>query len=239
MRFTKLITSVVATAGTALVAVACGHSQSASHESAAQVASTVLADSVAHSSAADSLIARADSARIQGNPNAPIWIIEVSDFQCPFCRAFHAETYPAIKKDYVETGKARLAYINFPAQSLHKNAWPAALAAMCAAAQDKFWPMHDALFNSQDRWASLDDPTPVYDTLATSIGVNMTDFNRCVSQKTMMPLVQADKSRAQDRGVDATPTFLIGTQRIVGAESLPAFRRVIEAELAKSRGSTK
>lgn len=238
MRFTKLFTSATATIGAALLAVACGHSQNGTHESAAQVAGDVLTDTAAHASAADSLMARADSARIQGSPSAPLWIIEVSDFQCPFCRMFHAQTYPTIKKDYVETGKARLAYINFPVPG-HQNAWPAALAAMCAAAQGKFWPMHDALFNSQDSWGELKDPTPVFDSLATSVGADMTSFNSCVSKKIMMPLVQADRSRAEEHGVNATPTFLIGTQRIVGAESISTFRRVIDAELAKSRGSAK
>jgi len=237
MLVTKRTTSLTIMLAAALVVPGCGKSKPETPQSsAAGTAATLLADSAGHSSAGDSLIARADSARIEGSPTAPIWIIEVSDFQCPFCRSFHAETYPTIKQDYVATGKARLAYLNFPIESLHKNAWPAALAAMCAAAQDKFWPMHDALFNAQDRWASQSDPTPVLDSLASSIGVDRRPFDACLSSKAMLPLVQADKERAEERGANSTPTFFIGSQKIEGAESIDVFRRVIDAELAKAAG---
>jgi len=237
MLVTKLTTSLTVALAAALVVTGCGKSRDANTASSASEASgALLTDSAAHSSAGDSLIARADSARIEGSPTAPIWIIEVSDFQCPFCRGFHAETYPTIKQDYVATGKARLAYINFPIESLHKNAWPAALAAMCAAAQDKFWPMHDALFNAQDRWAPKSDPTPVLDSLASSVGVDRQAFDACLSSKAMQPLVEADKERAEERGANSTPTFFIGSQKIEGAESIAVFRRVIDAELAKAAG---
>lgn len=235
---TKL-TATAALTATILLTVACGGSNgtSSSDHSAAEVAGTLLADSAAGPSHADSLMARADSARIQGSPTAPLWIIEVSDFQCPYCRDFHAKTYPAVLKEYVQTGKARLAYVNFPIPSAHPNAVPAALSAMCAAAQDKFWPMHDKLFNEQDRWAPLSDPTPVLDSLASSVGVNMQAFDACLSSKVMQPLVDADRDRAENRGVRATPTFLIGGQKIEGAQEIDVFRRVIDSELAKASAS--
>src|SRR5437764_6479725 len=113
----------------------------------------------------DSNITRADLARIQGSPTAPLWVIEVSDFQCPYCKQWHDQTYPTLLDQYVKTGKVRLAYVNFPL-TMHIHAMPAAEAAMCAAAQDKFWPMHDALFATQTRWESLDTPGVVFDSLA-------------------------------------------------------------------------
>src|SRR5438270_1961275 len=83
----------------------------------------------------DSNITRADLARIQGSPNAPLWVIEVSDFQCPYCKQWHDQTYTAFVAQYVKTGKVRLAYVNFPL-GIHVHAFPAAEAAMCAAAQN-------------------------------------------------------------------------------------------------------
>ena len=91
----------------------------------------------------DSISERADRGRIRGNPQAGLWIIEASDFQCPYCKMWHDSTYGSLVKDYVESGKVRLAYLNFPL-SQHQNAMPAAEAAMCASVQDKFWPMHVA-----------------------------------------------------------------------------------------------
>src|SRR6185369_12651734 len=102
----------------------------------------------------DSNITRADLARIQGSATAPVWVIEVSDFQCPYCKQWHDETYPMLRDQYVKTGKIRLAYVNFPL-AMHAHAFPAAEAAMCAGAQDKFWQMHDALFSSQHGWEDL------------------------------------------------------------------------------------
>src|SRR3954468_18867929 len=113
----------------------------------------------------DSNITRADLARIQGSPSAPLWVIEVSDFQCPYCKQWHDQTYNAFIDQYVKTGKVRLAYVNFPL-GIHAHAFPAAEAAMCAGVQNKFWPMHDSLFASQGRWESGADPKATFDSLA-------------------------------------------------------------------------
>ena len=105
----------------------------------------------------DSNITRADLARIQGSASAPVWVIEVSDFQCPYCKQWHDQTYAAFRDQYVKTGKVRLAYVNFPLSS-HAHAWPAAESAMCAGAQGKFWQMHDALFTTQNKWEAMGLP---------------------------------------------------------------------------------
>ena len=102
--------------------------------------------------AQDSAITKAaDKGRATGNPAAAIWLVEVSDFQCPWCKKFHDETFATVKKEYVDSGKIRLAYLNLPL-SMHANAMPAAIAAMCASAQGKFWEMHDKLFDTQQTW---------------------------------------------------------------------------------------
>src|SRR5688500_17464643 len=142
--------------GILALALACvpanGAKQSA--ESSATTRSDTAPISPAVNAAPDSDVVKADLARIQGSPTAPVWVIEVSDFQCPYCKQWHEQTYPKLRDEFVRTGKVRLAYINFPLAQ-HGNAQPAAEAAMCAGAQGKFWEMHDALFTNQAKWAVL------------------------------------------------------------------------------------
>jgi len=184
--------------------------------------------------AADSAMwKRADHARIEGSPTATVWLVEMSDFQCPFCRRWHEETYPIIKKEYVDTGKIRLAYINFPL-SMHKNSKAAARAAMCAAGQDKFWAMHDALFQSQARWEGLANPMPVYDSLATASGADVRAMHQCLASGIMDKLIDGDSARAAGVGVRSTPSFTVTgiPQLIEGAQPIALFRQALDAALA-------
>ena len=188
---------------------------------------------IAHA-ATDSIITRADLARIQGSATAPVWVIEVSDFQCPYCKQWHDQTYPMLRDQYVKTGKVRLAYVNFPL-SMHAHAMPAAEAAMCAGAQDKFWQMHDALFTTQTRWESLDTPGAVFDSLAQATGVDMKRWRDCVSSGKMRPLIDADHDRAQRAGASATPSFMIGNKLLTGAQPLDELRKAIDSAAVKTR----
>ncbi len=182
--------------------------------------------------------AAADRARIQGRPTAAVWVIEVSDFQCPYCKMWHDSTYPALKREYVDAGVVRLAYINFPLAQ-HKNAMPAAEAAMCAAAQEKFWPMQDALFETQGYWETLADPAAAFDSLAESVGVDIPAMRACIAAGTMRPTIAGDIDRAKAAGVESTPTFIIGDQVLAGAQPLAAFRRAIDAAAARATAAPK
>jgi protein-disulfide isomerase len=180
----------------------------------------------------DSLTTRADAARIQGSTTAPIWVIEVSDFQCPFCKTWHDSTYRALQREFVTPGTIRLAYVNYPLPN-HENAMPAAEAAMCAGAQGKFWEMHDGLFDTQDRWAHLPNAAALFDSVARSAGVDAAAMRRCIDQGAMRALIQADADRAQESGVQATPSFIIGGDVLLrGAQPIAAFRRAIAQKLA-------
>ncbi|HST07234.1 MAG TPA: thioredoxin domain-containing protein [Gemmatimonadaceae bacterium] len=185
----------------------------------------------------DSNITRADLARIQGSPSAPLWVIEVSDFQCPYCKQWHDQTYNAFVDQFVKTGKVRLAYVNFPLQS-HVHAWPAAEAAMCAGAQGKFWPMHDALFTTQTKWEALPSPAPVFDSLAQASGVEMRRWRDCVASGKMKSLIAADQDRAQRAGANATPSFMIGDKILAGAQPIEDLRRIIDSALVKNKSTT-
>jgi protein-disulfide isomerase len=180
----------------------------------------------------DSSITLADLARVDGRASAQLWVIMVSDFQCPFCKQWHDETYPALRDEFVKTGKVRLAYVNFPLGS-HAQAWPAAEAAMCAGAQGKFWQMEDAILDAQERWASSSTPAAVFDSLAAGVGLDMPRWRSCITTGAMKPLIRADQQRASAAGVRSTPTFLIGDELLAGAHPIASFRRVIDSALVK------
>jgi protein-disulfide isomerase len=189
----------------------------------------------APSAAAKTAMAAADRGRILGNDSAKLWIIVMSDFQCPYCKRWHDETDAVIRRDYVNTGKAKLAFINFPLRS-HKNAVPTAEAAMCAAAQGKFWPYHDALFAAQERWSGMADPSPLLDEIATKTpGLDAAAHRTCRTERQMKLLVESDLQRGVGAGVSGTPAFVIGTQSLGGALPTADFVRVIEQELEKLR----
>jgi protein-disulfide isomerase len=182
----------------------------------------------------DSIITRADLARIQGSPSAPVWVIVVSDFQCPYCKQWHDQTFATFRDQFVKTGKVRLAYVNFPLNS-HVFAWPAAEAAMCAGAQGKFWEMHDALFTNQNQWESVPNPAMVFDSLARSVGVNADTWRACVASGKMKPLIQADHDRAARAGASATPSFMIGDRILAGVQSVDELRVAVDSALAQSK----
>lgn len=182
---------------------------------------------------ADSLLERASRGRIMGAEDAPVTIVELSDFQCPFCREFARSTYPALDSAYIRTGKARLVYMNLPLPS-HRQAWPAAEAALCAGAQDRFWPMHDRLFAEQERWSAAGDAMPLFEGYAAEVGLDLPAFRACVLGDVMAPLILGDVIQAAGAGVGATPTFIIdGTTLLSGAQPFEEFQRVIDEALAK------
>ena len=180
---------------------------------------------------ADSLTVAADKGRILGSEKAPIWMLIVSDFQCPFCRQWHADTWETLKKEYVTTGKVRVAYVNMPL-GMHPNAQPAAVAAMCASAQGKFWPMADLVFRSQDKWKDLKNARPFFDSLAKVAGTDAARLKACVAGQSVAALVDADRVRMTRAGAGSTPIFFIGGSRVEGAQPIATFRRAIDAELA-------
>ena len=184
-------------------------------------------------STTDPLVAHADSARIRGNPAAKVWMILASDFQCPYCKMWHDSSDLTVRREYIDNGKVRLAFVNFPINS-HANAIPAAEHAMCAAAQDKFWQMHDALFASQEKWGPLPDPRPTLEQIAASVGADMTALRSCVSSHKMRPLIEADREKSSRAGVRATPSFFIDNQLLEGVQPIENLRKALDAALANA-----
>jgi protein-disulfide isomerase len=208
--------------------------KSATTAAPATPASDPAAPAAAGSVSTDPMVVRADSARIRGNPAAKIWMIIASDFQCPYCKIWHDSADITIRREYIDNGKVRLAFVNFPIGS-HQNAIPAAEHAMCAAAQNKFWEMHDALFGAQEQWAGMPNPAPRFEELAQGAGVDVTALRACVSSHKMRPLIEADREKAAKAGVRATPSFFIGSQLLEGVQMPSDLRKVLDAALAGAK----
>lgn len=179
----------------------------------------------------DPRVLRADLARIRGDTSAKVWLVIVSDFQCPFCKRWFDETGPIVDREYVATGKIRVAYVNFPL-SIHPHAEQAAEAAMCAGAQGKFWQYHDRLFQTQDEWAPQPDAGPFLASLARSLGLDAAAFSACTSGHVMRGMVFADMQRGRAAGVSSTPTFLVGNERSEGAWPIDSLRPLLDRALA-------
>ncbi|HEX7979903.1 MAG TPA: thioredoxin domain-containing protein [Gemmatimonadaceae bacterium] len=185
----------------------------------------------------DSVSSHADRARIRGSESAQVWLVEVSDFQCPFCKQWHDETFAKIDQEYVKTGKVRLAYLNFPLTRIHKNAQAAAEAAMCAGVQGKFWELHESLFQTQPKWAESKSPIVVFDSLARAAKVDPKGWNTCMTTHATAKLIQADRDRSTQAGVESTPTFFIGDRALAGAYPVDTFRVAIDQALAKTKSA--
>jgi len=158
-----------------------------------------------------------------GPADAPITIVEFSDYQCPFCRRWHAEVYKPLLAAY--PGKIRLVYRNLPLTSIHPDALGAAEAAMCAGEQDVYWKYHDKLFSSE----SLGNPA--YLQYAQDLGLNMSVFESCITNHKYQTAIQTDSNFAIDLGINSTPTFFINGLALVGAQPLDVFKQVIDKEL--------
>ena len=167
--------------------------------------------------------------RSKGRPDAPITVYEMSDFQCPYCREFALKTMPVLEREYVATGKIRFIYINFPLSNIHAHAVAAAVVAMCAAQQGKFWPVHDRLFERQPQWAARPEPGPYLAALADSAGADPAQLDRCLASRAGEPAVQADAQAAARAGAHSTPTFYIEGGLIDGAAPPAVFRAVLDS----------
>ena len=163
------------------------------------------------------------TAPVLGPKNAPVTIVEWSDFQCPFCGRVEP-TLQQLRQEY--QGKIRLAWKNQPL-SFHQNAMPAAEAAMAAHEQGKFWEYHDALFKRQGELSP-----DLYDSVARQLGLDLNRFHASIQSHKHAGHIQADMAAGSAVGAQGTPTFFINGKKLVGAQPLEAFKQLIDAELA-------
>jgi len=166
------------------------------------------------------------------NPNAPITLIEYSDFQCPFCGRFFTQTLSAMKDKYIKTGKVNFVYKDFPLDAIHDQATPAALAARCAKEQGKFWEMHDTIFTNQELLSETN-----YKKWAVALGLNTNEFNGCFDSRKYLGAIQEDLEEGQNLGISGTPGFSINGTVVVGACPLSTFEEAFRAETERKKWS--
>lgn len=169
------------------------------------------------------------AARTKGVPTAPVTVYEMSDFQCPFCRRFATETFPAIEREFIATGKVKWIYVNLPLTDLHPNAVPAAQFALCAGRQNQFWPAHDLVFRHQATWAPLRNPAPFLLTLADSLRLDRGAVTGCLQDDTIIEEIRQDAAGSQRAGAQSTPTFYIEGLLVRGAQPVALFRHLLDS----------
>lgn len=166
-----------------------------------------------------------------GQSDAPIVIVEFSDFQCPYCKRFLELSFPKLKQQYIDTGKVKYLVRNFPL-SFHANAESAAIAAACADKQDSYWPMREQLF------ANITRLNPeLYINSAKQQDLQLPDFEACLDDPAVKAGVMADLQYGQQYGVTGTPSFIIGRvsnnrmqtpKLLVGAHPYEAFSAILD-----------
>jgi protein-disulfide isomerase len=172
----------------------------------------------------------------KGDPDAPVTIVEFADYQCPGCGAFALSVKPQIDLTYVQTGKAKFVYYDFPLVSIHNFSFLAARAARCAADQDKFWDYQTELFRNQPSWAA--DPAPMGRFLdyAEAIGLDESTFEGCVKSDQHADVVSANMRLAYELGISGTPTIMIsaggGMTRRLNNFDFQSIQSVVEDLLA-------
>jgi protein-disulfide isomerase len=183
----------------------------------------------------------------EGNPKAAVKLIEYSDFQCPFCKQWWSETEPQVEAAYVKTGKVLMEdrsagnWVSHNAGTGGTESQDAAMAAYCAADQNKYWQMHDALFaNNRDLEEAGSFTIRRLQVIAQSVGLDMNAYNSCMSSNKYLSQVNQDFQDATTAGITGTPFFVITytvngqtkTDTIEGAQTFSAFQQKLDAALA-------
>ncbi len=175
-------------------------------------------------------ISTAMGSPILGDPSAPITIVEFGDYQCEQCYAWFHDTKPAIVRDYIDTGKANLVFVDLA--FLGRDSIPASMATYCAEDQEMYWEYHDLLYNSQEHvdsgWANSER----LKAFAFSLDLDMELFESCLPEK-YSKRVQYNIQQAKENGVRGTPGFFIvgpdGQQKIGGAQPFSVFKQILDS----------
>jgi len=166
-----------------------------------------------------------DGAPFKGRANAPVTIVEFSDFHCPFCRRV-LPTLSELESRYGD--RIKFVFRDFPIESLHPGATKAHEAARCANDQGKFWSYHDKLFDAPPK-----NSPELFKNLAKDVGLDSKTFEECLNSGKHQAAIKADIAEGNSFGVTGTPAFFINGRIISGAQPLEAFARIIDDELAR------
>ncbi|MCC7253235.1 DsbA family protein [Hyphomicrobium sp.] len=169
---------------------------------------------------------------VLGPENAKVTIVEYASMTCGHCKHFHDATFPELKKKYIDTGKIRFVFREFP---LDARAFAASMLARCAGSTEKSLALVDALFDTQDQWAFVkENPTPKLFEIAKQAGFTQESFDKCLTDQKLLDQITASHTRAAETfGVNATPSFFINGKRLQGSPVIEEFDKMIEPLLAQ------
>ena len=171
----------------------------------------------------------------RGAPDAPVKVVELSDFGCGYCRVFAVETFPILYSEYIETGKVHWKFVPM-ILGMFQNSVPATFAAECAGEQGMFEQMHWRLYQDQSEWKPEDDPDPVFLRFSEEEGFDVERFATCIAGDWRAARVRANMRVGRDLGVRGTPTFLIDGYPVSGALPLQTFRDILDIQLREKGG---
>ena len=170
--------------------------------------------------------------KVMGKEDAPVTMVEHSSLTCPHCAAFHKETLPQIKKAYIDTGKVRLVYQDFPLGTL---ALAAAMLARCGG-DNRYFGMLEVLFRSQETWARSNNPLAELERVVRFGGLSKADVGECLNNEGLMTAIQQRAAAAQEKlGINSTPTFVVDGKVVSGAQSFAEFQKILDEAIAKKR----
>jgi protein-disulfide isomerase len=176
------------------------------------------------------VVASADDDPFIGQEEAAITIIDFSDYQCPFSAKFYSEILPQLKTDYIQTGKVKYVFRDFPL-NIHPKAQYAHYAAECAKEQSKYWEMHDILFEKQKEWSEAEDLVETFTLYAGEIKLNTVNFKNCMTSETYKDEVAKDREDGISYGVKGTPTIIINGNIVKGISTYEQLKQLLEKEL--------
>lgn len=167
---------------------------------------------------------------VKGNASSTVVLMEYADFECPACRSY----YPMLREVFQEYGgRVQFVYRHFPLIGIHPNAEFAARASEAASRQGKFWEMHDLLFEKQNEWSKVADVSPVFESYATLLGLDVQKFKADWISKEVKDFVKAQRVHSLKSGLQATPTFFLNGEQIKNPNSAQEFRILLNGVLSK------
>ena len=179
----------------------------------------------------DVMIAAADRGRVAGGEKARVRLFVVSDYQCPQCRTFFDSTLPILRREYLDSGRVKLAWTHYPLRK-HPGAVRAASGTLCAGLQGEFWDASARLFSSQSRWAGTTVDTVTIDAIARGTKIDFYSFKLCQEGKRLHRLLRADIDFVDTLHAGAPLTLIVGTRVLPAGTSLVTLRAILDSAIA-------